>query len=817
MISIRTVEQQQLWLQKPGFKIDLHSHTRFSSKPTNYLTKKLGIGECVTDPEDAYKTALAMGLSTYTCTDHDTIDGNLYLRDKGYNVPISVEVTASFPHKNYRNRCKIHVLTYDLPSNRAQSIFEDIDGLRHNVYDLIDYYDQHDILYMAAHPFYSVNDQLSVEVFEQMLLLFNHFEINGSKGEKTNKGLDYIIQHLDSALLTKLADKHSRFISNPKISPHHKQCSKAGQDAHIQRYIGRSFTYNPVAKSIRDLFEHCSSSNQVVVRNSLPCNLNFVLYCVGIDYKVRNNRELEQLLSLEPRLSALFSMLTGKIPERPPLPVRTYFFLKSKLSKTTQTIPGLLQDEPLTLLCHSITRLPLAAFNVEHKNGNGLSKRFYHLLKQGVDQAVVSFIEKQMHTPIRTLLFNPCRTLGTIADLEKYILPYGISARIFHETRSFTKRVKNNLYPHGDPGTIRVGHFFDTFHEVNGPAKYAQGLAELAAKSDIDYQIIICGSKESLYGEHHFPPVLSYASELYPDQKLRFPSFMDVINHCYLEDYTHFHAATPGPLGLMAMVAAKHIFQVPFFVTHHTDFARYLRNFTQDSHIEEATWQFLKFFYNQSDIVFALSCDSKNSLIDHGIAEEKIRLLKRGIDMKRFVPPPAPAQTATYTITTSCRISMEKGLDNLTPAILKLLEKRPDVRWKFVGDGPYKPHLMRTFATTERVEFTGFLSGDDYVSAIQESDLFVFPSNTDTFGQTPMEAQACGVPVVVTNRGGPKDNVLDGENGIIVEGKSSLALLEGIEPLLDKSLLQQMGKKARAYISDRSFENAFKELCSHYH
>ncbi|HIP83615.1 MAG TPA: glycosyltransferase, partial [Desulfocapsa sulfexigens] len=94
--------------------------------------------------------------------------------------------------------------------------------------------------------------------------------------------------------------------------------------------------------------------------------------------------------------------------------------------------------------------------------------------------------------------------------------------------------------------------------------------------------------------------------------------------------------------------------------------------------------------------------------------------------------------------------------------------------------------------------------------------LFVFPSIADTFGQTPMEAQACGVPVIVTNRGGPKDNVLDGETGLIVEGKSSSALLKGIKSILDKELLQQMGQNARANVAERSFENAFQELCKHY-
>jgi len=164
---------------------------------------------------------------------------------------------------------------------------------------------------------------------------------------------------------------------------------------------------------------------------------------------------------------------------------------------------------------------------------------------------------------------------------------------------------------------------------------------------------------------------------------------------------------------------------------------------------------------------------------------------------------------------TSCRLAKDKGLEYLIPAIKELLGKRKDICWKFIGDGPYK-ETFRHELDGYNVLFTGFLTGDTYVKALQNADLFVFPSIADTFGQTPMEAQACGVPVIVTNRGGPKDNVLNGETGLVVEGKSSSALLKGIESILDKDLLQQMGQKARANVAERSFENAFQELCKHY-
>jgi glycosyltransferase involved in cell wall biosynthesis len=154
-------------------------------------------------------------------------------------------------------------------------------------------------------------------------------------------------------------------------------------------------------------------------------------------------------------------------------------------------------------------------------------------------------------------------------------------------------------------------------------------------------------------------------------------------------------------------------------------------------------------------------------------------------------------------------------LEYLLPAVKILLEKHRNLRWKFVGDGPYRQELQDGLKGY-RVEFTGFLHGAHYVDAIRQGDLFVFPSSSDTFGQTPLEAQACGVPVLVTDRGGPKDNVLDGETGLIVEGENAAALVEGVEMLLDKPLLASMGRKAGKFASTRSFETAFHELYAHY-
>jgi glycosyltransferase involved in cell wall biosynthesis len=70
--------------------------------------------------------------------------------------------------------------------------------------------------------------------------------------------------------------------------------------------------------------------------------------------------------------------------------------------------------------------------------------------------------------------------------------------------------------------------------------------------------------------------------------------------------------------------------------------------------------------------------------------------------------------------------------------------------------------------------------------------------------------------VLVTDRGGPKDNMVDGETGLVVEGKNAAALVEGVEMLLDKSLLKMMGQNAGRFAASRGFAEAFRELYAHY-
>jgi glycosyltransferase involved in cell wall biosynthesis len=111
------------------------------------------------------------------------------------------------------------------------------------------------------------------------------------------------------------------------------------------------------------------------------------------------------------------------------------------------------------------------------------------------------------------------------------------------------------------------------------------------------------------------------------------------------------------------------------------------------------------------------------------------------------------------------RISKEKNLDVIVSAWERL--RAPDLTLAFVGDGPYLPELKQRVPDAI---FTGYLNGEDLARAFASADVFLFPSTTDTFGNVIIEAQACGLPCVVSDVGGPKDLVEAGVTGEITRG-----------------------------------------------
>src|SRR5579863_1942523 len=179
-------------------RVDLHVHSKYSDRPSEWILRRIGAPECYTPPKAVFETARRRGMQFVTISDHNCIDGAREIAHLP-GVFVSNEVTAYFPDDG----CKIHVLCWNI----TETQFEAIQGLRRNIVELRDYFLAERIVHSCAHPLYNINDRLSIDHFEQLLLLFNVFEtMNGGRNRRGNDLVLTILQHLDRAQFETIAN-----------------------------------------------------------------------------------------------------------------------------------------------------------------------------------------------------------------------------------------------------------------------------------------------------------------------------------------------------------------------------------------------------------------------------------------------------------------------------------------------------------------------------------------------------------------------------------------------------------------------------------
>jgi glycosyltransferase involved in cell wall biosynthesis len=156
------------------------------------------------------------------------------------------------------------------------------------------------------------------------------------------------------------------------------------------------------------------------------------------------------------------------------------------------------------------------------------------------------------------------------------------------------------------------------------------------------------------------------------------------------------------------------------------------------------------------------------------------------------------------------RVSREKDLDLLAEAFRRLRDEGLSIQLCVVGHGPYSKEFSESLP---EALFTGYLKGTELAAAYASADIFVFPSTTDTFGNVIIEAQASGVPVIVSDSGGPKELVDNERNGLITKSHDVEDLTRAIRELVSSpERRQQMGELARESVINRTWPNAFRRF-----
>ena len=141
-------------------------------------------------------------------------------------------------------------------------------------------------------------------------------------------------------------------------------------------------------------------------------------------------------------------------------------------------------------------------------------------------------------------------------------------------------------------------------------------------------------------------------------------------------------------------------------------------------------------------------------------------------------------------------------------------EKGVDAELVVVGDGPYRERMQRELQG-QGVVFTGIRRGTELAALYASSDLFAFPSTTDTLGQVVLESQASGLPVIVTDQGGPKEVVDHAISGLVIPATDRGAWSDALVRLAtDTETRERMGRSAQTRATRYSIAASFEQFWS---
>jgi glycosyltransferase involved in cell wall biosynthesis len=215
-------------------------------------------------------------------------------------------------------------------------------------------------------------------------------------------------------------------------------------------------------------------------------------------------------------------------------------------------------------------------------------------------------------------------------------------------------------------------------------------------------------------------------------------------------------------------------------------------------------------------VVYVPSGSLGDELVARGLDRDKIAIYPCEIDIEHFNPSRRNGffqnrfgiHANDLILLYVGHISKESNLPILVNTFRKLTTTREGLHLVVIGDGPYLAGMKEALKDFP-VTFTGLLNDDELAQAYASSDIFISPSSADIRDNVVFEAQASGIPVIVTDEGNPKKYLICDITGVVVPADNSDALIDTVIMLADNpERLQKMKQDARKYIEYRFLEVA---------
>lgn len=365
---------------------------------------------------------------------------------------------------------------------------------------------------------------------------------------------------------------------------------------------------------------------------------------------------------------------------------------------------------------------------------------------------------------------------------------------------------------------MKIAYFDGTFRKEDGVTQVILNLVREAEKQKIQCLIITGWSEDSSITT---APVIEVPSAIFPLYKdYRFPwpgmrGFKKQLDE-FKPDLIHIHS--PDALAWAALKYAKKN-KVPILATYHTEFGKYL-TYYHLNFLKPLVWIILKTLYNQMGLVTTPSSVTTEDLVKHGI--KNVRTIPWGVDFKRFNSTFRSEEwrkkilngESKKILLCACRLTWEKDLRTLAATFNLLKARRKDFTMIIAGDGPARKELE---ALMPGAIFLGHLDGAELSRAYASSDILLFPSSTETFGNVTIEAMASGLAPIVADEGGSKFLVEGGKTGFLAKPRDAEDFCKKTEDLLNQpELLKKLRAAALDFSKGFGWEKVFEKILENY-
>jgi glycosyltransferase involved in cell wall biosynthesis/predicted metal-dependent phosphoesterase TrpH len=408
--------------------------------------------------------------------------------------------------------------------------------------------------------------------------------------------------------------------------------------------------------------------------------------------------------------------------------------------------------------------------------------------------------ERRLQRAVETAVSDPSK----IAAAAEELFTACFAAIPYAPATAFLGREKGKLATReGEP--VRVALVADGIGGMHG---VTHTIDEIRERGVPGFEVEVIGTDPHV--DRRLSAVAEVEIPFYRELKIGVPSLPAVVEALVEGRYGVLHLCSPGPAGIAAAMIGR-VMGLPITGSYHTELTAYTALRSGDDALAAGVEVALGAFYGGCDTVLSPSEVSDGRLRALGIDDAKIGRWDRGVDLGRFSPTlRTRAADGRVRVLYAGRLTKEKGVDLLADAFLAARARDPRLELVVAGGGPEEDALRSRLGNA--ATFLGWLEAEALARAYADADLFLFCSQTDTFGQVLLEAQASGLPVVAVDAGGPSELIASGRSGVLCPPRAS-ALADAVAGLAARpSSRRRLATGGIAAVRERTWDASLAAL-----